>query len=140
MGSGLNVGNVMNRKVVIIDANKSIKEAAKLMAKHNIGSVIVVEKDRAKGIITERDIVRKIVAEERSMDTKCSDIMSHPLVVITPDASIEAAARIMRDSSVKKLPVIEKDGTLVGIITEDDIMKLFPSIVDLLELKRDIEI
>ena len=130
----------MNKKVIVIDANKSIKDAAKLMKKHNIGSVIVIEKDRAKGIITERDIVRKVVAEGLDTSVKCREIMSHPLVVITPDATIEAAAKIMRDSEVKKLPVIEKDGTLVGILTEDDIMRLFPSIVDLLELKKDIEI
>ncbi|MEM4331283.1 MAG: CBS domain-containing protein, partial [Candidatus Anstonellales archaeon] len=63
--SGLKVKDVMKTNVVVINADAPVKEAAKLMARHNIGSVVVIEKNEVKGILTERDIVRKMVAEEK---------------------------------------------------------------------------
>jgi len=108
------------------------------MKREGVGSVLIVEGNKAKGIVTERDIVRKAVAEGKPYDTPLAEIMSHPLIVIHENAPLEDAAKIMRDGKIKRLPVVNDEGSVVGIITEDDIMKVFPSIVDLLELKAQL--
>jgi len=133
--SGLKVKDVMKTNVVVINADAPVKEAAKLMAKHEIGSVVVIEKNEVKGIITERDIVRKVVAAEKDKNMKVKDVMSHPIIVTSPEVTIETAAKIMRKNGVRRLPVIDKKGYVVGIITENDILKLLPSIIDLIEEK-----
>jgi CBS domain-containing protein len=133
--SGLKVKDVMKTNVVVINADAPVKEAAKLMAKHEIGSVVVIEKNEVKGIITERDIVRKVVAAEKDKNLKVKDVMSHPIIVTSPEVTIETAAKIMRKNGVRRLPVIDKKGYVVGIITENDILKLLPSIIDLIEEK-----
>ncbi|MEM4331403.1 MAG: CBS domain-containing protein, partial [Candidatus Anstonellales archaeon] len=66
---------------------------------------------------------------------KVKDIMSHPIVVTAPDVSLETAAKIMKKNNVRRLPVIDKKGYIVGIITENDILRLLPSVLDLIEEK-----
>jgi CBS domain-containing protein len=133
--SGLKVKDVMKTNVVVINADAPILEAAKLMAKHSIGSVVVIEKNEVVGVITERDIVRKVVAEEKGWHIKVKDVMSHPIIVTSPDVPIESAARIMEKNKIRRLPVIDKKGYIVGIITENDILRVLPSIIDLIEEK-----
>ena len=123
----------MHRNVVFLPIKSSVLEAAKLMKKHRIGSVVVVEGKEVRGIVTERDIVRKVVAEERPYRTALEEIMSSPVIVATEDTSIEDAARVMKKEKIRKLPVVDKNNYLVGIITSDDIVRVFPSIVELIE-------
>ncbi len=138
MGSGLMVKDIMVRRLVVASPSQTIKEGAELMKREGVGSVIIVDGAKAKGIVTERDIVRKAVAEGKSYEEPLESIMSHPLIVIHEGASVEEAAKIMRDGRIKRLPVVDDSGSLVGIITEDDILRIFPSIVDLLELKAQL--
>jgi CBS domain-containing protein len=139
MGSELKVGDIMTKKVVIVPYGKDISEAAKLMKKYNIGSVIVVEdlkSKKARGIITERDIIHKIIAKNKDpYKTKVEEIMSKPLRVIKADTPLEDAAKAMRDNKIKRLPVLNEYNELVGIISEGDIMKIFPLVIDLIEEK-----
>jgi CBS domain-containing protein len=137
MGSDLRVGDIMTKTVVFVPFGKTILDVAKLMKKKNIGSVIVVEDKEgkhAKGIITERDIVYKILAKEIDpYKCKTQDIMSKPLRVVKPDTTIEDAAKAMRENKVKRLPVVNDANELIGILSEGDIMKIFPVVVDLIE-------
>ncbi|MBI5051414.1 CBS domain-containing protein [Candidatus Micrarchaeota archaeon] len=137
MGSELTVGDVMTKKVVVLPMGKNVGDAARLMKKHNIGSVIVVEKDatnRAKGIITERDIVLKIIAGGKNpYETEVDKVMSTPLRVVKPKTSIEDAARAMKKNRVKRLPVVNDKNELIGVISEGDMMRIFPAVIDLLE-------
>jgi len=135
MGSELRVGDVMTKEVIVLPMGNKVPEAAKLMQEHSIGSVIVVDEEgKAKGIITERDIITKIVAkDEHPSKVKVDAVMSKPLRVITPDVSIEEASSSMRDNRIKRLPVVNEKKELIGIISEGDIMRVFPSIVDLIE-------
>jgi len=137
MGSELKVGDIMTKKVVIVPYGKDISEAAKLMKKYNIGSVIVVEdlkSKKARGIITERDIIHKIIAKNKDpYKTKVEEIMSKPLRVIKTDTPLEDAAKAMRDNKIKRLPVLNEYNELVGIISEGDIMRIFPLVIDLIE-------
>jgi CBS domain-containing protein len=137
MGSDLRVGDVMTPKVIVISFGKTTLDVAKLMKKHSVGSVIVVEDKEgkhAKGIITERDIVFKVLAKDLlSKDTTVEQIMSKPLRVVKPDTTIEDAAKAMKENKIKRLPVVSENNELIGIVSEGDIMKIFPLVVDLIE-------
>jgi CBS domain-containing protein len=134
MGSGIKVGEVMRKSVVTASVESTITNAASLMKKYNVGSVIALDNGKAVGIITERDIVRNVVAEGKNpAEVRIREAMSRPLRVITPQVTLEDAARLMKKFKVRRLPVINESGELVGIITENDIMKLFPSVIDLIE-------
>ena len=137
MGSELRVGDIMTKLVVVVPFGKTASDVAKLMKKNTVGSVIVVEDKagkHAKGIITERDIVYKILAKgDDPYKAKVEEIMSKPLRVIRPDTTIEDAAKAMRENRIKRLPVVNDDNELIGILSEGDIMKIFPVVVDLIE-------
>ena len=137
MGSDLRVGDIMTKKVIVVPFGKTILDVAKLMKKNSIGSVIVVEDKagkHAKGIITERDIVYKILAKgTEPYKCEAKTVMSKPLRVVKPDTTIEDAAKAMRENKIKRLPVVNDDNELVGILSEGDIMKIFPVVVDLIE-------
>jgi CBS domain-containing protein len=137
MGSELRVGDIMTKKVVVVPFSKTVLEVAKLMKKNSIGSIIVVEDKegkRAKGIITERDIVYKVLAKGNDpYKTTVEEIMSKPLRVVRPDTTIEDAAKAMRENKIKRLPVVNDDNELIGLLSEGDIMKIFPVVVDLIE-------
>jgi len=135
----LRVGDIMTPKVIVIPFGKTTLEVAKLMKKSNVGSIIVVE-DRAgkhaKGIITERDIVHKVLAKDQDPSKTTSEqIMSKPLRIVRPETTIEDAAKAMKDNRVKRLPVVNDNNELIGIVSEGDIMKIFPLVVDLIEEK-----
>lgn len=142
MGSELRVGDIMTRTVVVVPFGKTVLDVARLMKKNSIGSVIVVEDKEgkhAKGIITERDIVYKVLTKsEDPYKTKVEDIMSKPLRVVRPDTTIEDAAKAMRENKVKRLPVVNDANELIGVLSEGDIMKIFPVVVDLIEERAEI--
>jgi CBS domain-containing protein len=137
MGSELKVGDIMTKTVVVVPLGDDLFEAAKLMKKHEVGSVIVVdslEKKRAKGIITERDIVYKIIVKRVDpYKTKVDDVMSKPLRVVKPETTLEDAAMAMKENRIKRLPVVNDNNELIGVISEGDIMKIFPVVIDLIE-------
>lgn len=139
MGSEIKVGDVMSKNVISVARDASIMEVAKLMEKYNVGSIVVADKKKAEGIITERDIVRKLVGKGKdTAKAKASDAMSSPLKVITAEASLETAAKAMREYRIKRLPVINEKNELIGLISEGDIMRIFPSVVDLLEERAEV--
>ena len=116
------VKDLMTKNVVTIDVNKTVVEAAALMSENDIGDLIVMDNNTPVGIVTERDFVRRVLAEGKSADSKVSDVMTRPLKVIDPDAPIKEAARRMVNKKIRRLPVI-KDNKLVGIITAADFAK-----------------
>ncbi len=137
MGSDLRVGDIMTKKVVVVPFGKTTLDVAKLMKKNGIGSIIVVEDKagkHAKGIITERDLVHTVLAKGRDpYKTRVEEIMSKPLRVVRPETTIEDAAKAMRENKIKRLPVVNDDNELIGVLSEGDIMKIFPVVVDLIE-------
>jgi CBS domain-containing protein len=129
----LKAGDVMVRDVITIDENASVKEAADIMNQFEIGSIIATRKGKAVGIITERDLLKRIVAEGKSAKkTTVKDIMSSPLVVITPNTDLEEAARLMFEKKIKKLPVIDQN-RLVGLVSLTDIARSQPEIIKILQ-------
>jgi CBS domain-containing protein len=137
MGSELKVGDIMTKKVIVVSLGQGLHEATKLMKQHEIGSIIVVDEregKKAKGIITERDIIYKVLSKKKDpYDTKVDDVMSSPLRVVKPETSLEDAASAMRENRIKRLPVVNDNNELIGVLSEGDIMKIFPAVIDLVE-------
>ncbi len=133
----MQVKEAMNKGVKIIAPGATVREAAQIMSKYRIGSLVVVEgSGKIAGLITERDILDDVVAAgKRSDDVKVEDAMTKDLVTISEDATLEDAAALMSKNKIKKLPVV-KEGGLVGIITASDLIayeeKLIESLASLL--------
>ena len=123
------VKEIMKKNVITIDINASIESAAKIMKSHKIGSLIVIEAEKVKGIVTAEDIVYKHIADRHGKIV--NDIMSKTLVTVSPEKSIEDASRIMVENKIKKLPVMEGE-KLVGIITASDVVRVEPVLYELL--------
>ena len=113
------VKDVMTEKVITVESNKTVSEAAALMAENDVANLIVMDTNIPIGIVTERDFVRRVMAKNKPSKTKISEIMSTPLRVIDPDAPLKEAARRMVRKRIRRLPVIQ-DNKLVGIITTTD--------------------
>jgi CBS domain-containing protein len=116
------VKDVMTKNVVTIDVNKSVFEAAELMSAKGIGCLVVTDNAAPVGIVTERDFVKRIVAQRVSSDVKVSEVMSKSLVTVDPDASIKEAARLMSTNKIRRLPVL-KQNELVGIVVATDLVR-----------------
>ncbi len=129
----MKVRDVMVREVVTVDENSSVKEAVDIMNEFQIGSLIVLEKGKAKGIVTERDFLRRVIAEGKNvMNVKVKEIMTTPLIVVAPTTDLEQAVRLMFKDKIKKLAVVDTN-KLVGIVTLTDIARVHPSIMRMLK-------
>ena len=113
------VKDFMTDEVITIDGQKTVFEAAKLMHQQDVGDIVVMEGVVAKGIITERDLVRRVVAQRKPLDTKVCEVMSDPLITIEEDCPLREAARKMVKYKIRRLPVT-KNNVLVGIIATSD--------------------
>lgn len=129
----LKVEDAMIDEVVTIEADAPVKKAVELMNKHEIGCLIAVRSDKAVGIVTERDMLTRVLGMSRDPErTKVFEIMTSPLVVADPQMDLEEAARLMFKMKVKKLPVVSK-GDLVGLVTLTDIARFQPQIIKILK-------
>ena len=127
------VRDFMSKDVKTVRTDATVKDAVRKMNKFRIGSIIVMEGKRPVGIITERDILERIV--EPCMEPtaiKAKEIMSSPIISTSPEVSIEDAARLMAAKKIKKLAVTE-NAKLVGIVTSMDLMKASPKLLSLIE-------
>ncbi len=116
------VKDFMTTNVITINADRTVLEAAKLMHQQDVGDLVVMESVEAKGIVTERDLVRRVMAMKKPLDTKVSEVMSNPLITIDQDAELRDAARLMVKFKIRRLPVT-KGSVLVGIIATNDFAK-----------------
>lgn len=132
-GLSLKVEDVMVREVITLDEGSTVKEAAEIMNKFEIGCLIAVSKGKAMGIITERDLLKRVVAESRNATkTKVKEIMTSPLVVVEPKMELEEAVKMMFQMKIKKLPVV--DGKrLVGLVSLTDIARFQPQMIKILK-------
>ena len=127
------VRDVMAKDVRVVRPDTSIKEVVATMNKFDIGSIVVVQGDRPVGIITERDILRRLVEPCLAPETLTArQVMTSPVLTISETANIEETAKLMARKRVKKLPVIN-NGKLVGMITYTDIVAKVPTLLSILE-------
>jgi signal-transduction protein with cAMP-binding, CBS, and nucleotidyltransferase domain len=118
------VKDLMTKGALTIDKSKTIVEAADLMAQKGVGYIIVLDGETPRGIVTERDFVRRVIAKRKPLYAKISDIMTKPLITIGPEASLSVAARRMVNNKIRRLPVM-KHHKLIGIIVVSDFAKHF---------------
>ena len=124
------VKDVMVMNVVTVDVGVNVMKAVERMNKREIGCLVVLEKGNFAGILTERDVLTRVVAKARNPDkTLVGDVMSKPLIVVGPEASLEEALELMFEKRVKKLTVV-KDKKLVGLITMTDIARIHTAMVE----------
>jgi len=129
----LNVEDVMVEKVVTVETDATVQEAVDLMNKHEIGCLIVVLRGKPVGIITERDMLKRVLAKSKDPEKiKVSEIMSAPLIVGKPEMEVENAVKLMFKSKIKKLPVIQR-GRLVGLVTLTDLTRFQPHMIRILK-------
>jgi CBS domain-containing protein len=125
----IRVGELISGRLIYIGSEDNVIKAAILMRENNISSLLVKHKGDFVSIVTEKDIINKVVAEELYPgDVKVGDIMSKDLFTVSKNESIEEAAKLMRKKGVRRLVVLE-DKRIVGIITETDIAKHLKAIV-----------
>ena len=129
----LTARDMMVKDVVMIDENASVKESADVMNKREISSIIATRNGKPIGIVTERDLLKRIVAEGKdARKVKVKDIMSSPLTAIKPDMALEEAANIMLNKKIKKLPVIDR-GKIVGLLSLTDVARCQPLMMKVLK-------
>jgi len=113
--------DIMTKSVIAVDSSITANEAAKMMEDVKVGAIIVMENNIPMGIITDRDFAVKIVAHAYQITTPVKQIMSTPLIGISPDESVWMVADLMYTRGIRKLPVIEDD-KVIGIITSTDLV------------------
>lgn len=106
----------MTKKVVTVDPNRKVLDALQTMARKGIGSLVVVENETPVGMITERDIIRRLARRRDTLDKKVSSIMSKPLIYVSPETSVLDSIRIMKKNNIRRLPVVG-GSRLKGLIT-----------------------
>jgi signal-transduction protein with cAMP-binding, CBS, and nucleotidyltransferase domain len=138
MHTGYKVLDIMTNKPVMARQNLSLKESAMLMASENVNSLLIAEEDKALGIITDEDFIRKVIAKGLDIKKlKIKDIMTTSLITIEPHKDIYDALVLMRDNNIRQLPVVDND-KLVGFLTSKDILKLEPELIDLMAEKYEL--
>ncbi|MFC6951432.1 CBS domain-containing protein [Halorubellus litoreus] len=111
--------------LVTATPDHSIEDAAKLMAEHEVGCIVVERDDEPIGIVTDRDVALGVVAAEKDpASTTVSDVMTREPVTVHVDDGVYELTEAMRDNSIRRMPVVDDDGTLAGIVTLDDVFVL----------------
>lgn len=123
------IGEICNRTVAFATRRMSVPEMARLMRDYHVGDLVVVDVDGEKrvpvGIVTDRDLVLEVIAENIPIDSLVAeDIMSEPLVTVREDVGVIEAVRMMRARGVRRLPIVDSDDALLGIVTVDDLLEL----------------
>jgi len=129
----LKVDDVMTVEVITVDEKATVKDAADIMDKNEISCLIAARKVRAIGIITERDLLKRVIVEAKNPEkTKVKAVMSTPLEVVASGTELEDAIKIMFQKKIKKMPVVDKDN-IIGLVSLTDIARCQPAIIKLLK-------
>jgi predicted transcriptional regulator len=125
----MSIGELCNREVVFATREMRLAEAAQLMRHHHVGDLVVVDQVNGNrvpvGILTDRDMVIEIIAQSLDFNEFCvADIMGHQLVSVQEKEGIFETIRLMCSKGVRRLPVVNQEGALVGIISANDILDL----------------
>ena len=116
------IRNAMTSNPCSIDAGKSVAYAAKMMRDEDVGIAPIVEGDRLVGVLTDRDIAVRVVAEGKSPETtRVREVASTAPVTVDPEQDLDEALRLMATHQVRRLPVVEEDGRLVGVVAQADV-------------------
>jgi CBS domain-containing protein len=120
------VKDIMTKNPVTINSERTVREAAVALDRSGVGCVLVTTKEddheKVIGIVTERDLVRRVLTERGASELSVKSIMSSPLIVVDPNIRIEEAAKVMERNRVRRLPVVDEAG-LAGVVAVSDLAK-----------------
>lgn len=123
----MSVSNVMTENPACCTPNSSLTEVARLMVEHDCGEIPVVEDMMSRklaGVITDRDIATRIVAQgKNSADARASDCMTTPCIAVSPDTSLEDCCEVMESAKIRRVPVVDDKGGVVGIVSLADVVR-----------------
>lgn len=121
--------DIMVDKVITTKNTATVEDAVKLMNEYEVGCLVVVEDGKPVGIITERDLLKRVLAKSKELrNVKVMEIMSKPLISAAPNIEIEKAAKLMFQRKIKKLPIVEKE-KLIGLLTLTDLLRIQPQLI-----------
>ena len=119
------IGDYCRRDPVTARPTLTLREAAELMKRANTGSLLIVEQDRLVGILTDRDVALGVLAGRLDPEhVEVKELMSRPVATLPERASVSRASRAMRRNALRRLPLLDEQGKLVGIVTSDDLLRL----------------
>jgi CBS domain-containing protein len=119
---GKSVRDAMTSNPCTVDADKAVAYAAKMMKQENVGIAPIVEGDRLIGTLTDRDIAVRVVAEGKNPETTTArEVASAAPVTVDPEQDLDEALRLMATHQVRRLPVVEEDGRVVGVLAQADV-------------------
>lgn len=129
------VKDVMSSPVLTIDIKKNARDAGRLMRKHRKGFLVVTEKNRPAGVISESDLIEEVVCKNTKADKiKLENLMHEPIIAVDPEDDILTASRKMKENNIHRLPVVS-GGRVAGVISLTDIARTSPEMLDLLEYR-----
>ncbi len=122
---------IMSKRPVTLAPDASIHDAARSMRERDVGSLLVVRDGKPIGIVTEKDLVTKVVAEDRlPSEVRVEECMTSPLVTVEPYQEVVDAAKTMADLHIRRLPVVDGEN-LVGLLTENDVLRVWPALIEI---------
>jgi len=125
----LEIQNIMVSNVITVETNTLVMDAVKIMNQHEIGCLVVMENGSPTGIVTERDLLKRVLAESKNpKKIRVQEIMSRPLIAGKPDMEIGEVFELMFERKIKKLPIVE-DGKLLGLVTFTDLLTFQPHLI-----------
>jgi CBS domain-containing protein len=133
MDTGIKVGDLMTRNFIHVAPDTDLRKCAKTMVKKRVGSLIIKEGEKLKGILTEKDIIWAVVKKSKKdlKDIKAKDLMKRKVITIKPGADITDAIRKFKKKKIRRLPVVER-GKLIGFLTSKDVLKIDPGLFQLI--------
>jgi CBS domain-containing protein len=132
MKKSISVRNAMTEKVLTAGPKTTVAKAAKVMSDRGVGSIVIVKEKQPVGILTERDLLMKVVATDmKPSKVLVSEVMSSPVLTVGPEVDVTDAARTMVLKKIRRLPVMDR-GRLIGIVTASDITAVSPNLIDVL--------
>lgn len=121
---GLHIEDVLIRKVVTIESGSSVVDAINKMSKYSTSCLIALDGNKIDGILTTRDIIYRVIADELDpRQVTVHDASSRPVIMLRPEMPLEEAVRVMLQRKIKKIPLISEDGRLMGIVSLSDIVE-----------------
>jgi CBS domain-containing protein len=131
--TNIKVCDAMTRKPIAVSMADSVKKCVELMKKNSVGSLVVKDNDKLHGMITYKSLVHNVILNELDVNkTKAKDILKTDYVTISPDIDIFDAIVKMKDLDKRQMPVVTKEGKLVGLLTLKDILKIEPQLFEMM--------
>lgn len=119
----MKLNDIFTRNVVIAAPEETLAAVALKMQEHNVGTVVIVEDRRPVGIVTDRDLALALGARRISPNTEVQNVMTRHVLAIPEDTSIYTATKFMREREVRRLPIVDREDRLVGMVTLDDLLR-----------------